>query len=95
MKLFKMIEGKPEFVSDPVWIDHYEVIYSNSEGLFYPLTKMGYYVTKGEKVGYVTDYFGNVKEELKAPFSGIILYIVYTPPVSKGEPLYEVGRVKQ
>jgi predicted deacylase len=56
---------------------------------------MGYYVTKGEKVGYVTDYFGNVKEELKAPFSGIILYIIYTPPVSKGEPLYEVGRVKQ
>ncbi|HEB34287.1 MAG TPA: hypothetical protein ENI18_00365 [Candidatus Aminicenantes bacterium] len=95
MKLFKMIEGKPEFVSDPVWIDHYEVLFSNSEGLFYPLTKMGYYVTKGEKVGYVTDYFGNVKEELRAPFSGIILYIVYTPPVSKGEPLYEVGRVKQ
>ncbi|MCK4364147.1 MAG: succinylglutamate desuccinylase/aspartoacylase family protein [Candidatus Aminicenantes bacterium] len=95
MRLFKMIEGKPEFVSDPVWIDHYEVIYSNSDGLFYPQTKMGYYVTKGEKVGYVTDYLGNVKEELRAPFSGIILYIVYTPPVSKGEPLYEVGRVKQ
>jgi len=95
MKLFKMIEGKPEFVSDPVWIDHYEVIYSNSDGLFYPQTKMGYYVNKGEKVGYVTDYLGNVKEELRAPFSGIILYIIYTPPVSKGEPLYEVGRVKQ
>jgi predicted deacylase len=95
MKLFKMIEGKPEFVSDPVWIDHYEVIYSNSDGLFYPQTKMGYYVNMGEKVGYVTDYLGNVKEELRAPFSGIILYIIYTPPVSKGEPLYEVGRVKQ
>jgi len=95
MRLFKMIKGKPEFVSDPVWIDHYEVIYSNSDGLFYPLTKMGYYVTKGEKIGYVTDYFGNVKEELKAPFSGIILYIIYTPPTSKGEPLFEVGRVKK
>ena len=95
MKLFKMIEGKPEFVPDAVWIDHYEVIYSKSDGLFYPQTKMGYYVKKGEKVGYVTDYLGNVKEELRAPFSGIILYIVYTPPVSEGEPLYEVGRVKQ
>ncbi len=95
MRLFKMIEGKPEFVSDPVWIDHYEVVYSKSDGLFYPQTKMGYYVKKGEKVGYVTDYLGNVKEELRAPFSGIILYIIYTPPVSKGEPLYEVGRVKQ
>jgi predicted deacylase len=95
MKLFKMIEGKPEFVSDPVWIDHYEVVYSNSDGLFYPQTKMGYYVTAGEKVGFVTDYLGKVKEELKAPFSGIILYIISTPPTSQGEPLFEVGRVKQ
>ena len=95
MKLFKMIEGEPEPVSDPVWIDHYQVIYSNHDGLFYPQTKMGYYVTQGEKVGYITDYLGNVTEELHAPFSGILLYIVYTPPVSKGEPLFEVGRVKE
>jgi predicted deacylase len=68
--------------------------YSNSDGLFYPQTKMSYYVTAGEKVGFVTDYLGKVKEELKAPFSGIILYIISTPPTSQGEPLFEVGRVK-
>jgi len=95
MRLFKMIEGKPEFVSDPVWIDHYEVIYSKGNGLFYPLTKMGYWVREGEKVGYTIDYLGQVNEELLAPFSGIILYIINTPPISKGEPLYEVGRVKK
>jgi hypothetical protein len=95
MKHFKMIEGKPEYVSDPVWIDHYQVIYSNSDGLFYPQTKMGYYVTKGETVGYITDYLGNVKEELYAPFSGIMLYIIYTPPIGKGEPIFEVGRVQK
>ena len=95
MKLFKMIEGEPEFVSHPVWIDHYEVIYSNLDGLFYPQTKMGYYVTKGERVGYIADYLGNVKEELRAPFSGIVLYIINTPPINKGEPLFEVGRIKE
>ncbi|MDH5467033.1 MAG: M14 family metallopeptidase [Candidatus Aminicenantes bacterium] len=95
MKLFKMIEGEPEFVTDPVWIDRYEVVYSKKDGLFYPLTKMGYYVTQGEKVGYITDYFGNVLEELRAPFSGILLYIINTPPISNGEPLFEVGRIKE
>jgi len=95
MKHFKMIEGKPEYVSDPVWIDHYQVIYSNLDGLFYPQTKMGYYVTKGEMVGYITDYLGNVKEELHAPFSGIMLYIIFTPPISKGEPIFEVGRFQK
>ncbi|NQT79828.1 MAG: succinylglutamate desuccinylase/aspartoacylase family protein [Candidatus Aminicenantes bacterium] len=95
MKLFKMIKGKPEFVSDPIWIDHYEVIYSNMDGLFYPQTKMGYYVTKGQKLGYITDYLGNKKKELRAPFSGIILYIINTPPISKGKPIFEVGRIKE
>ncbi|NIM91520.1 MAG: hypothetical protein GTO17_11295 [Candidatus Aminicenantes bacterium] len=94
MRLFKMIEGEPEFITEPVWIEPYEVIYSNHDGLFYPLTKMGYHVAKGEKVGYITDYLGEVKEEVRAPFSGIILYIINTPPISKGEPLFEVGKAK-
>jgi len=36
-----------------------------------------------------------VKAEPKAPFNGILLYIIGTPPTSKGEPLFEVGRVKE
>jgi predicted deacylase len=95
MKLFRMIEGEPDLVSDPVWIDRYQVVYSAHDGLFYPQTTMGYYVTQGQKVGYITDYLGNIKEELRAPFSGIVLYIINTPPISKGEPLFEVGRVKE
>lgn len=95
MKLLGMREGEAVMPSDPVWIDRYEVVYSNHDGLFYPLTEMGTYVIRGQKVGYITDFLGNVKEELTAPFSGIILYIINTPPTSKGEPLYEVGRVKE
>ncbi len=95
MKFFRMIEGEPDMVSDPVWIDRYEVVYSQHDGLFYPQATMGYYVTQGQKVGTITDYFGNIKEVLRAPFSGIVLYIINTPPISKGEPLFEVGRVKE
>lgn len=94
MKLFQMIEGEPEFITEPIWIEPYQVIYSNHDGLFYPLTEMGYYVAKGEKVGFITDYLGNIKEKVRAPFSGIILYIINTPPINKGEPLFEVGKVK-
>ena len=35
------------------------------------------------------------KENVKAPFSGILLYIIGTPPCNEGEPLFEVGRVKE
>jgi predicted deacylase len=94
MRHLGMMEGRPEIPDDPVWIDRYEVVYSKTDGLFFPLTEMGHYVSKGQKVGYVTDYIGRVAEELRAPFSGIILYIINTPPAGRGEPLFEVGRIK-
>ncbi|MCJ7680450.1 MAG: M14 family metallopeptidase [Candidatus Aminicenantes bacterium] len=94
MKLFDMLEGEPHLVSDPVWVEDYEVVYSQSDGLFFPQTKMGYFVREGETVGYITDYFGRVIEEFKAPFSGMILYVVNTPPANKGEPVYEIGRIR-
>lgn len=93
MRLIGMIEGEPEMVRDPVWIDKYQVVYSEADGLFYPQTEMGYYAKKGEIMGYLTDYLGNVIHELRAPFSGIVLYIINTPPANKGEPLFEIGSV--
>ncbi len=95
MRLLKMIEGKAASSVEPVWIDKYEVVYSKTDGLFFPRIKMGCYVRQGQLVGHTTDYFGNIKEELRAPFSGIILYIINTPPTNVGEPLYEVGRPKE
>lgn len=95
MRLFGMIEGGAQPVEEPVWIDKYEVVYSQDSGLFHPLTHMGYYVKEGEKVGYVTDYLGSKLREYRAPFTGIMLYILGTPPANSGEPLFEVGRIKQ
>jgi len=94
MKLLNMIKGSPDMVQNPVWIDKYQVIYSEKTGLFYPLKKMGQEVKKGESVGYITDYFGNRTSELTAPFNGIVLYIINTPPANKGEPLFEIGHLK-
>ncbi len=95
MRMFGMIPGAPPDPSRPVWIDRYEVVSSQTDGLFYPQAKMGHYVVEGQTVGRVTDFYGQVKEEVRAPFSGILLYIINTPPTSKGEPLFEVGRVKE
>jgi len=95
MRFYGMIPGKPEPAADPVWIDKYEVVNSRWDGLFYPRVEMGYYVKAGQVVGTVTDYLGEVKEEVKAPFTGILLYTIHTPPCNAGEPLFEVGRVKE
>ncbi len=95
MRLFEMIDGLPDPVEEPIWIDKYEVVYSDSDGLFYPLTEMGYHVEEGEVVGYVLDFLGETKRIFRAPFTGILLYVIQTPPISKGEPLFEVGQIKK
>jgi len=95
LRFYGMIPGAPEPAADPVWIDKYEVVYSKWDGLFEPRLDMGFYVKAGQVVGTVTDYLGNVKEEVRAPFTGILLYVIHTPPCNNGEPLFEVGRVRE
>ena len=95
MRLYGMIDGAAEPVAEPLWIDKYEVVYSKWDGLFTPRVEMGYYVKQGQVVGTITDYLGNTKEDVRAPFTGILLYIIHTPPCNNGEPLFEVGRVRE
>ncbi|MGB9894168.1 MAG: succinylglutamate desuccinylase/aspartoacylase family protein, partial [Candidatus Saccharicenans sp.] len=94
MKYFKMLPGEAQLLPDPVWIEKYEVIYSKHDGLFYPAAEKGDFVREGEVVGTITDYHGNLLEKIRAPFTGILLYIIGTPPCNQGEPLFEVGLVK-
>lgn len=95
MRHLDMVPGEPEPAADTVWIDKYEVVYSKWDGLFAPRVEMGYYVKQGQVVGTVTDYLGQAKEDVKAPFTGILLYVIGTPPCNAGEPLFEVGRVRE
>lgn len=90
-----LLDGPPEPAADPVWIDKYEVVNSKWDGLFVSRVPMGAYVRSGQIVGTVTDYLGARKEDVRAPFTGILLYVIGTPPCNEGEPLFEVGRVRE
>jgi hypothetical protein len=95
LRLFKMIEGDPELVEHPLWIDRSEVLRSEVTGIFYPLVEKGDVVQKETLLGYITDFFGQRIAEVRAPLGGIVLYILGTPPVSAGEPLAFVGHVRE
>jgi predicted deacylase len=81
-------------VEHPVWIDRNEVLRSPEAGLFHARVQPGHSVAQGTVIGVLTDYFGNTLKEIRAPFSGIILYVVATPPVQQGEPLGMVGQIQ-
>ncbi len=86
-------DGPPP-VAAPVWIDRNEVLTSAATGIFYPAVERGHSVAAGTLIGRITDFHGAVQQEIKSPFAGIVLYVLGTPPVSKGEPVAFIGHVQ-
>lgn len=77
----------PAPVAHPVWLGRNEVLRSQFTGLLYPMVEPGQTVAAGTVVARITDFHGKVIEEIRSPFAGEILYVVATPPITKGEPV--------
>jgi len=91
MRHLGMRSDGPPPAAMPVWIKQNEVIRAAQTGIFYPAVQKGDTVTKGARIGHITDFHGKVIEEIAATFDGEILYVIGTPPISKGEPVAMIG----
>lgn len=93
MRYLKMLPGEVESVEHPVWIDHVDTVTSTTAGIFYPVVDRGTYVQQGTRLGYVTDYTGNVVFEAHSPSAGVVLYICSVPSMTKGGIIANIGPV--
>ena len=91
MKHLGMRADGPAPVAQPIMIERGEVLRSGATGIFYAAVEKGHTVAQGTLIGRVTDFHGRVVEEIRSPFAGEILYVIGTPPISKGEPVAYVG----
>jgi predicted deacylase len=91
MRALKMLPGAPHFIENPVWLDKVVDIISDGPGIWYPLVKRGSYVQEGMKLGYVTDYFGKVILEPRAPQAGVVLHVNAVPSLKKGDNIANLG----
>lgn len=80
-------------VQAPLWIDRSEVVRAPATGVWRPAVDKMHMVAAGTLLGRITDPFGRVLHEVRAPFAGELLYVVATPPVTEGEPLAMVGHL--
>jgi predicted deacylase len=87
LKHLKMRATGPDPVEHIVFLGRNQVLTSQHTGIFYPLVDKGTTVAEGALIGRITDFHGKTVEEVRAPFTGEILYVIGTPPTSKGEPL--------
>jgi predicted deacylase len=91
MKHLGMRTDGPAPVSAPVFFERSEVVRAGLTGIFYAEVERGKNVSKGSRLGRITDFHGKTIEEVLAPFDGHILYVVATPPIGKGEPVAAIG----
>jgi predicted deacylase len=91
MRHLGMRADGPPPVARPRWVSGDAVLRASQTGLFYAAVECEQHVVKGALIGHITDFHGHTVEDIYAPCDGEILYIVGTPPVTKGEPLAMVG----
>ena len=93
MRALKMLPGEPRLIENPVWIEKLSDVLADGPGIWYPLVKRGTYVSAGMKLGTITDYFGKVIAEPRAPVSGVVLHVNAVPSLKKGDNIADLGVV--
>jgi len=91
MRYLKMSPGAAPFVQNPVWVEKVVTVSGDQNGIFYPGVKRGTYVAAGMKIGYVTDYIGNIVQEARSPVAGVVLYVCAVPTMTKGAAIANIG----
>lgn len=86
-----VLEGEAKRLERPIYLEPTEVLTSPATGLLFPRVERGHSVVDGTLIATITDFFGDQVAEVRAPFAGIVLYVVGTPPISEGEPIAMIG----
>jgi predicted deacylase len=86
-------DGPPP-VAAPIWIERNEVVRAKTTGLFHAAVAKAQVVEPNALLGRITDFHGQTIEEIRAPFAGEVLYVIGTPPITKGEPVAMLGAAR-
>ncbi len=95
MRHLEMIDEKEMPNQGVVWLRDYEVIRAEATGVFHASVRDGYAIAEGTLLGELLDLFGEPIMDIRAPFAGVVNYVVGTPPVSEGEPLAMISKIAE
>ncbi|MEM7049114.1 MAG: M14 family metallopeptidase [Acidobacteriota bacterium] len=95
MRDLEMLAGEPTPTREPLIIHERAYVKSEHDGIWHPDSRIeaGQFVSKGARLGVLTDFFGNQLFEARAPESGMLLIMLGTPPVNAGETIAVIANV--
>ena len=87
-----VLEGEPFVPKEPKEITNAIYLDADFSGCWYPCVQVGQTLKKGDKLGEITDYFGNVQKAYYTPCHAVVLYITVTLGIEQGTPPACSGR---
>lgn len=91
MKYLKMLEGKPTEPKNQVQLSGQSVgVRATRGGFFTYLVNAGEVVEEGQLIGQITNPFGEVVEDIKAPMGGVVNIINFLSAKNTGDPLFSI-----
>jgi predicted deacylase len=94
LRELKMMPTGPAPLAEAVYLDPFEVLTSPETGILYPQVERGESVREGQLLARITDFFCVPIAEVHSPLDGVVLYIVATPPIVKGQPVGCIGALR-
>jgi predicted deacylase len=95
MRTLRLMPDTPSPTNISFEITKRITINSEYTGIFYSDCKSGQLVRKGMKIGSITDLLGKPLQDIISPIDGFIIYMIGTPPINKGELLFNLGQYPQ
>lgn len=91
LRELRMKDGGPDPLTGVVYLDPTAVVTSPETGILYSQVECDQTVPEGAVLAHITDFFGKTIAEVRSPLDGTVLYIVATPPITKGQPVVCIG----
>jgi predicted deacylase len=83
LRSLEVLEGPVRNVPAPRRFDRFVWVRSGEAGFFRSQVKVGEEVAAGQKLGTLVDFHGEMLEEVAAPNSGQILFMVISPAIGR------------
>jgi len=94
MASFGLLSFKTERKNRYIVMHNMNLVESDCEGIFYPLISPGQSLSKGDEIGIIKTYLGDIKQKILSPYYGIPFLVRSIPPVSKGDLVFVIASEK-
>ena len=89
------LDGDPDRVEPPTVVDSFDWLRSPAEGVFHCAVRVGHRVRVGDLVGELTDLVGEPIAPVRAPVTGVVLFVVTSPAIKKDGLLLAIGALSR